>query len=152
MILICLCNKISHICCCKVKKKIGSVSISKTNLNKVKLKIKQLEYEEKRKAVINLAEKCALKFRNKSSSKKLSKYCMKMLQNFLGSDSILNSADIENIENLMKVYEQMFYKTQISSDDPNCVKSDVQGEKTNINFKYQYLCTCNQGYEVTIVI
>ena len=92
-----LCEKIGHFPqskCCHLKRKMqkkksyngkkkncieNSVSISKRNMKKISLKIKQLEFQVKRESIINLAENCALKFKDKSSSKILSKYCMKKL-------------------------------------------------------------------------
>ena len=120
---------------CKIKKKNcfkEFVKISKRNLKLVNQKIKQLEHNLIRKAVINIAEKCAMKNKSMISSKKFVNYCIKRFNNIMGINSIPISIEIGSITNAMEMYVQMFYN--LSSDDENFsdIKESDQARKDEV--------------------
>ena len=144
-----LCKKVGHfpqsLCCrkrrkaqCKPNQKFknnGNVrnpeKISKRNLKLIKKKIKQLELNNTRKSLLELAERCAQKFASQKceiKTKSFTSYCNKKLHGLLKNHPLPDAEENVVIQNVLKVYDQMFYN-RVDSGDENLRQENT--EKVN---------------------
>ena len=78
----------------------------------IKKRIQQLESIQRRKTIIKLAKKCADKFEDQmdlDQADKFSSFCYKKLHSLLKSTSIPNEEENILIQNIINVYDQIFF-------------------------------------------